>query len=374
MSIFQLTDCRVRRLDLPAPGFQTARGDLDARPIGLVQLWLHIDGQPAVGLGEIAPLEAWATESIDEAIEAVESVPTNAVPFGIDTITEAFPSIAGTPAARFAFETACLDALGRHRGVSIAELLHRGEAAPLHAIPVNGSLDLGQSPDAAADLVGAGFDCVKVKVGADVEEALERVESVRAVIPETQLRVDPNAVWTPIEAARFLDRVDPDGLDYVEQPVSADDLDALERLARTAPVRVAADESAHPAPRGRRLIDRAEVPVVVLKPAALGGLLVTRELADLALERGVRVTFTSALGSALERSAVAHLAAATSAHVGPHGLATGGIFEEDITEEPDLVGGGSMLLREGAGLGLNPRSDIIDTVSPDDSSMSRGDR
>jgi o-succinylbenzoate synthase len=339
-----------------------------------VQLWLHIDGQPAVGLGEITPLEPWGTESIDGGIEAIESVPTNAIPFSIGTITEAFPSIAGTPAARFAFETACFDALGKHRDASIAELLHRGDDAPLHAIPVNGSLDLGQSPKAAADLVDAGFECIKVKVGADVEEALDRVDAVRAAVPETQLRVDPNAIWTPIEAARFLDRVPSEGLDYVEQPVGADDLDALQRLARTAPVRVAADESAHPAPRGRRLIQKAEVPVVVLKPAALGGLTVARELAELALEKGVRVTFTSALGSALERSAVAHLAAATSAHVGPHGLATGGIFREDITEEPDLVGGGSMLLREGSGLGLRPRTDIIDPVSSDDSPMSRGDR
>ncbi|MFW5967828.1 MAG: enolase C-terminal domain-like protein, partial [Persicimonas sp.] len=128
-------------------------------------------------------------------------------------------------------------------------------------------------------------------------------------------------------------------------------------------VDIAADESCGTYERALHIIDRGLVPVAVLKPSRLGGLLPTARLIERATESGVRVVLSSLIESAIGRSAIAQLAAARPDLAGPHGLATGAWLADDLAPTPDRIEGGTLALRGGVGLGFEP------TVSFDGGSL-----
>jgi L-fuconate dehydratase len=107
---------------------------------------------------------------------------------------------------------------------------------------------LGYSDDKvvrlAVEAVKAGFDHLKLKVGADIDDDIRRCELVRATVgPDIRISVDANQRWgvnTAIENIRRLAHVD---LWWVEEPTSPDDILGHKTIRdAVTPVRVATGE------------------------------------------------------------------------------------------------------------------------------------
>ncbi|MFA6235062.1 MAG: enolase C-terminal domain-like protein, partial [Bacteroidota bacterium] len=142
--------------------------------------------------------------------------------------------------------------------------------------------------------------------------------------------------------------------EYIEQPVSAGELDELAALTALGVIPVAADESVQNLEQARLLLDRRAVSLFVVKPMAAGSLADCRRFAIEAAEQGCDVVFTSLIDSSIGRHAVAQLCASLPSAPRHHGLATGSLFLED-THRDNIVQG-SFLLPEDAGLGITPMS------------------
>ena len=87
------------------------------------------------------------------------------------------------------------------------------------------------------DAVKQGFDILKVKVGKEGEKDVERIAAIRkAVGPNVLLRVDANQGWEAEEAVRIIRAMERKGLglDLVEQPVPAEDVDGLSSSPATS--------------------------------------------------------------------------------------------------------------------------------------------
>lgn len=316
-----------------------------------------------IGLGEAAPLPAWGTEDETAAFEALSrlgplqltadsgrSLPALA-PAGLDA--------ARWPAAHAAAEQALLDLLARRRGVSLAGLL-AGAGATDSSVAVNALLG-ADAPERAAALareaVAAGYRALKLKAAATRDLTLNCVAAVRAAVGrDIELRLDANGAWTEDEALATLLALAPFHLAYVEQPTPAADLEGLARVAARSPVPVAADESAHAAPLASVL--ESGVKVLVLKPAACGGLLAARRAIARARASGVQVVLASALDRGVATAGALHLAAACQA-LPAAGLATAGLF----TGGPALAGlvpaHGRIALPSGPGLGFAPCDPVL---------------
>src|SRR5690606_9264646 len=150
------------------------------------------------------------------------------------------------------------------------------------------------------------------------------------------------------------------GLEYVEQPVAAEDLGALRaRLAGTG-VRLAADEALRLSPDPDAAADglAAIADVAILKVQPLGGITRASRLAERA---GLPATVSSALESSVGLAMGAHLAAALPNLPFACGLGTGALLAEDVTDEPLLPDAdGTIAVRE-----VQPNPDRIQTLSAD---------
>jgi o-succinylbenzoate synthase len=358
-------DAAVAPFDLALdPPLSTADGDLTGRRGWLVRV---SDGD-AAGVGEATPLPGW-TESRAACGRALAGA--------LDTLREAGadPALAelrGAPAARHGLHLALSDLAARRAGTPLAA--HLGGADPPASVPVNatvGDADAGATASAAADAVDAGFDCVKVKVGArDAAADTARLQAVRAAVgDDVVLRADANGAWTRAQAYEAVRNYPAAGVAAVEQPLDPADIAGAAGL-RGDGVAVALDESVRDAGVAA-VLDADAADAVVVKPMALGGVDRARAAAVDALERGVGVVVSNTVDAAVARAAAGHLAASLPARTaddgfGPsgaaavgrfHGLATGDRLADDVGPPP-AVADGRLELPDGPGHGV--------AVDPDD--------
>lgn len=358
MDRLTLQNGTFRRLALPVRRFRTARQTFEKRAVVVVRLECSVGGESVVGWGEAAPLEEWGTESVEAVEGLLRKLQPPVGPFDVRGLDDVMPGLNGAPATRFAVETACLDAVSRAQGVPLRRLL--GGGRQLEHVAVNGVLGADANRSDVEELIERGFDCVKAKLATDdVEEAGRRTAALREMLPTgVALRLDANGRWSFGRARSFMEGLEGTDIEYVEQPVGRESRDALVRLARNGCVPVAADESAHPVTAARQMLEDG-IPVLVLKPMALGGLLRARDLAGEAEQAGSRVVWTSAIESAVGRSALVHLAAACSdrfegsdGFAGPHGLAVGEMLDDDVNREAMAVEGGRIRVPDTPGIGI----------------------
>jgi L-alanine-DL-glutamate epimerase-like enolase superfamily enzyme len=158
---------------------------------------------------------------------------------------------------------------------------------------------------------------------------------------------------------RALEAMAKSGIEYAEQPVPTDDLEAMAWLVRHAPLRVAADESACSVAQALRVLEAGAAHVLVLKPMSLGGLVPTLDLVRRASARDVPCVITTTIDAAIARTGALHAAAAAMGLMAePHlafGLATGPWLAEDVLEDAPAPGRGAIALPRVPGLGLNAR-------------------
>jgi len=327
-------------LDLATP-LSTADGEIAERRGFLV----GVDGVDAHGVGEATPLPGW-TESVRDCESALQDPPESWE--RVDATLDDRPS---TPAARHGYRLAVLDGAARGENRPLAALLaERAEfPSPSDSVPVNATVGDGgvdATVAAAEAAVGAGFETMKLKVGArGLDADLDRVRAVRGAVDAT-VRVDANGAWERETAATAVDAFASLGVEYVEQPLPADELAALAKL-RGRGVEIAVDESV-----GERgvdaVLDAGAADVAVLKPMALGGPDAAVDAAAQLLDAGVDPVVTTTIDGAVARAAAVHVAAAVP-DVRACGLATRDLLTADLGPDPAPVVDGAVAVPDGPG-------------------------
>lgn len=221
---------------------------------------------------------------------------------------------------------------------SAIECAYQPPPAPRRlSIPINATVPAvpaEQVPEVLARFPGAKTAKVKVaEPGQSLADDVARVAAVRAQIPT--VRVDANGGWTVEQAVAAASALTEGGpLEYLEQPcATVAELAELRGLIR---VPVAADESI------RKAIDPYDVSragaadIAVLKVAPLGGI---NALLYIAAFIDMPVVISSALDSAVGIAAGLAAAAALPNLRHACGLATGGLFVEDVVDHVAPVDG-----------------------------------
>jgi L-alanine-DL-glutamate epimerase-like enolase superfamily enzyme len=320
-------------------------------------MWLHreawivlLEGDAGrVGLGE-AVLEPDATE-VEETIlaRAIRETTGRAREGDLPDAEEL--ALLGGPGRAF---RAALD----------AARLDLALAPDGRAVPVNGTIGFAaprEGAEAAVQAIEAGFRTLKLKAGAEreTEDLVARVRAIRhAVGPDVRLRLDVNGAWDLPTAEERLEAVARFDVEYVEQPLPADDTAGAVALRGRVAVPIAADEAVYSPGGARAILAAGAADVLVVKPARVGGPVAVAEIAAAAAGRGVPVVlstlFETGIGVAAARAAAAALPVVRWRGADgplPHGLATAGLLEHDLLRTPLLVEDGELAAPGGEGTG-----------------------
>lgn len=146
-------------------------------------------------------------------------------PFNIEKILHRMNiNITRNEVAKGLLDMACYDLMGRILQKPIYELIG---GKSVDKIPLAALIPLA-APIMMKAVVKMyrkrGFETFRLKLGNNVQEDLEIVQTIRDVIgPRMRLRVDYNQAYTPSVAVRAIKGIEPFGIDYAEQPVNLDD-------------------------------------------------------------------------------------------------------------------------------------------------------
>jgi L-alanine-DL-glutamate epimerase-like enolase superfamily enzyme len=223
------------------------------------------------GIGEAAPFPAVNGETQADVLRHQSDAQRALV--GLDArryrhVAHAAREVLGAvPSARCAVETALFDALCRSARTSLWSFFGGAEPELSTDITVPTG-DREHARKSAARAIEAGFRTLKVKVGGTALEVdVERLRAIHEASPDAELILDANASLSAAAALELLEGLGAlrQRVALFEQPCRADDLDALESIARTGRVLVAADESARSASDVARIAQRNAASVVNIK-------------------------------------------------------------------------------------------------------------
>ena len=198
---------------------------------------------------------------------------------------------AGGPAlaALSAIDIALWDLAGQACGRPVADML----GGARDAIPVygsNGSLQLtvDELVAEATDFVKLGYPAYKFKIGTSLARDVDRVRAVReAVGPSSKLMADGTQQWSPKEAIRVAHALAPYNLWWLEEPVSAQDIEGCAEVRRAVPMNIATGETNFGVAESARLLRLGAADVLMPNLQRVGGITGWRKIAAMAEIYGV---------------------------------------------------------------------------------------
>jgi L-alanine-DL-glutamate epimerase-like enolase superfamily enzyme len=259
-------------------------------------------------------------------------------------------------AARCALELALLDAAGKRFGQSCADLLGGVRAQQVEYSAVFPFVRHPLKLLALALRVRSnGMRTAKVKVGQGPRPDGCTLSFARwAIGAKGDLRVDGNACWNAEQALAELKPMIARGIRAVEQPLPAEDVEGLARVAAAIEPLVIVDESFHTLADARRLIEQRACDALNIRISKCGGLLTSKRILMEARARGVPCQLGAQVGeSGILTAAGRAFACAYPELLYREGAAGRFLLEEDLTREDTTFGpGGFAPALPGPGLGV----------------------
>ncbi|MGC8761215.1 MAG: dipeptide epimerase [Bryobacteraceae bacterium] len=299
------------------------------------------------GIGEGAPIIRYkeSAESCRAAVESIRPWLAGQHPEAFVKLMDGvFRRVEGNFAAKAALDIALLDWNAQKLGVPLWRWfgLDRNDA-PLttFSIGIDKADVIRQKVREAED-----FPVLKIKVGLDNDE--EVIAAVRSVTRKP-LRVDANEGFrSKEEAVEKINWLEKQGVEFIEQPLPAANLEDMNWIRRRIHIPVIADEAClHPAdvPRLAPYFDGVNV-----KVDKCGGLLEAKRMIEIARSLGLKVMLGCMVSSSVAITAAAHLSPLVD-----YADLDGNLLIANDPYEGVRVEKGRLILPDRPGLGLRPR-------------------
>lgn len=247
-----------------------------------MRLWL---------LDQQEPSEYVVGETLDQCLEALQNVD-----FLIGRDIREFNQLTydvwlrfpENPSARAALDIALHDAFTKYLDVPLVKFLGQ----KIKKLPTSNTIGIKNVEETikeAADYIKRGFKVIKVKLGKDLDEDVERIMKLREKFGNTiVIRVDANQGYTVDQTIQFYGRVYDLDVELIEQPLPAKAISEMKGLPKEVRQVVAADESLiTPADAIELLKPPKAAAIFNIKLMKCGGVSQGLKIADIALHEGI---------------------------------------------------------------------------------------
>ena len=306
----------------------TSRGVLKTKPTWFLVLKHDLTG--SIGIGECSIIPNLSIDDKPEIEQKLHGLVTEINSGNIPNISD----YVGWPAIQFALETALND------------LAYENPFSPYPgdfsnsktAIPINGLVWMGDAEfmqQQIQDKIEAGFDCIKMKIGAiDFDTELSLLKSIRNKFSpeEIEIRVDANGAFSPEDALRKLEALSKFHIHSCEQPIKQDQWKDMAIISASSPIPIALDEELIGVTDSAfqiQMLDFIRPQYIILKPSLLGGVSASDQWIDIAEKSGIGWWATSALEANIGLNAIAQWISNKDTSM-PQGLGTGALFTNNV--------------------------------------------
>jgi len=263
-------------------------------------------------------------------------------------------------------DIALWDLLGKSLGQPVWRLLGGRLRDRIPAYASGGWAPVGSVGKQLAQYVRRGHRAVKMRVGLQdrsIDDSAARVREARESLgPDVAIMADAHGTWSVREAQRFARKVADCDLDWLEEPVSPDDIAGQAEVRRSTDIPIAAGETEQTRFAFRDLIAARAVDVLQPDPAIAGGITETLRVAALAATHSLTLA-PHLWGGAVLFAAGLHLAVATPCVTTLEFSRGDNPLLHDLVEEPFELVEGQVLSPDRPGLGLTLRRDFVRSIT-----------
>ncbi len=245
------------------------------------------------GIGSGNPSEYVTGESFDQCKDALQE---NNISFlvgkdirELNQLTfEVWQKFPNNPAARAALDIALYDAYTKYLGIPLVKYLGQ----KIHTFPTSNTIGIKNVEETlkeAQEYGERGFKVLKIKLGKDLEEDVERLVKLREKFGKKfVIRIDANQGYTPEQTISFYNRTKPLDIELIEQPLPAKAIKDAKQLPEEIRKILAADESLLTPKSAVELITPPLASGIFnIKLMKCGGISQGLKIADLALHAGI---------------------------------------------------------------------------------------
>lgn len=210
-----------------------------------------------------------------------------------------------------AFDMALFDIAAQHAGQPLYQFLGGKEKKELETDLTIGIGSPEQMAAQAKDFIARGVRIIKIKLGKNATEDVERVKQIReAVGPNIALRIDANQGWDYEDALFALQSMYPFDIQFCEQPMRYWNDHQLPTLSSYSEIPIMADESVFDHHDAQRLIEARACTYINIKFAKSGGILEAQAINKVCEQNRIECMMGGMLESRLALTAFAHFATA----------------------------------------------------------------
>ena len=245
------------------------------------------------GIGAGNPSEYVVGETLDQCLDALQE---NNIEFlsGRDIrefnqltfdVWKRFPE---NPSARAALDIALYDVFTKFLDVPLVKFLGQ----KIKKLPTSNTIGIKNVEETlkeAEDYIKRGFRVLKVKLGRDLMEDVERIMKLREKFgPNIVIRIDANQGYTVEQTIQFYGRTYDLDVELIEQPLPAKAISEMKSLPPEVREKVAADESLiTPVDAIELLKPPKAAKIFNIKLMKCGGVSQALKIADIALHEDV---------------------------------------------------------------------------------------
>jgi L-alanine-DL-glutamate epimerase-like enolase superfamily enzyme len=270
------------------------------------------------GIGSGNPSEYVTGEHINQTIEALQQKNVEFL-IGRDIcemnqlLFEVLQKFPKNPAARAALDIALHDTFAKFLGVPLVKLLGQKIKTMLTSNTI-GIKNVEETLKEAIDYDKQGFKVLKVKLGKDLEEDIERLVKLRERFGKNMIiRIDANQGYSVQQTIDFFNRTKSLDIELIEQPLPAKSVKEMKNLPDEIKMKIAADESLISPNDALELVKPPfAAGIFNIKLMKCGGISQGLKIADIALHEGVDLFWGCNDESAVSITAALHAAFACS--------------------------------------------------------------
>jgi len=200
------------------------------------------------GIGSGNPSEYVVKENLNQTLDALKEENIHFL-IGRDIreinllLHEVLIRFPKNPAARAALDIALHDTFTKYLGIPLVKYLGQ----KIESMPTSNTIGIKSVEETlweAREYKQAGFSVLKVKLGKDLEEDIERLVKLREEFGDRiTIRIDANQGYTTKQTIDFYQRTRSLNLELIEQPLPAAAVDEMKALPDDIRQMIAADES-----------------------------------------------------------------------------------------------------------------------------------
>jgi L-alanine-DL-glutamate epimerase-like enolase superfamily enzyme len=270
------------------------------------------------GIGSGNPSEYVVGENLAQCLEALEEKNLGFL-LGRDIrelhqlnyeVWQKFPK---NPSARAALDIALYDLFSKYLDVPLVKYLGQ----KIKTLPTSNTIgikNVAETLKEAEEYIKHGFHVLKVKLGRDLEEDIERLVKLRERFGNSVvIRIDANQGYDVAQTKSFYKTTAPLNIELIEQPLPAKSINEMKSLPDEIKNKIAADESLISPKDAVELITPPKAAAIFnIKLMKCGGVSQGLKIADIALHAGVDLFWGCNDESIVSITAALHTAFACS--------------------------------------------------------------